>query len=83
MSTSDHGSSPVDVPRFVILQADLAGLVLEYLEGLDHLVRLGDLDGAQLLLVTKGRPVPGPNVGERLASLIAEMAQTIRQQLEE
>ncbi len=73
---------PTDTPRFVILSADFAQTLMEYLEGLDELLRLGDLDPAQLLLVTKGRPVPGARVSQRIASLVGEMAANIREQLE-
>lgn len=74
---------PVQVPRFVILGADLARGVVDLLEGLDELLRLGGLDASQVHLVTRGRQVPDPDPHERLAALVAEIASAFEEQLEE
>lgn len=83
MEPVSSGSTPVQVPRFVILGADFARGVIDLLEGLDELLRLGDLDASQVRLVTRGRQVPGPAVQERLADLVAEIASALEEQLEE
>lgn len=77
------GSMPVQVPRFVILGADFARGVSDLLEGLDELLRFGELDPSQVRLVTRGRQVPGPAVHERLAELVGEIAAALQDQLEE
>ena len=55
MPASDRNVQTVDLPRFVILSADFAGMVVEYLDGLDRLLALGGLSREQLRVLTSGR----------------------------
>ncbi|HEX2699904.1 MAG TPA: hypothetical protein VHM89_06830 [Acidimicrobiales bacterium] len=83
MESVSGGSMPLQVPRFVILGADFAKGVVDLLEGLDDLLRYGALDASQVRLVTRGRRVQGPEVHERLAELVAQIAAALEEQLEE
>ena len=83
MESVSGGSMPLQVPRFVILGADFAKGVVDLLEGLDDLLRYGALDASQVSLVTRGRRVQGPEVHERLAELVAQIAAALEEQLEE
>ena len=83
MPASDRHLRPVDVPRFVILSADFAGMVVEYLDGLDRLLAQGGLSCDQLGVLTHGRSAAtGGLATDRVGSMVAEMAAAIRDQLD-
>jgi hypothetical protein len=69
-------------PDRILVLADSDGEALLYLlDGLADLLRFGDVDHRQLLLLTQGRPVPGPDGVQRLAAVVSDAATMIRAQL--
>jgi hypothetical protein len=69
-------------PDRILVLADSDGEALLYLlDGLADLLRFGDVDDRQLLLLTKGRPVPGADGVQRLAAVVSDAATMIRDQL--
>ena len=81
MPASDRDVRAVDVPRFILLSADFAELVVEYLDGLNQLLARGRLSRAQLRVLSHGRAAGGIAT-DRVGELVAEMAAAIRQQLD-
>jgi hypothetical protein len=69
-------------PDRILVLADSDGEALLYLlDGLADLLQFGDVDDAQLLLLTQGRPVPGTDRVHRLAEVVTDAAAMIRSQL--
>ena len=76
------GPTASGIPRFILLEVDLARGIIECLEGMEELLRLGDLSSGQLLLMTNGKRLPGDDVSDRLAQVVGEITSAIREQLE-
>jgi len=71
-----------EAPDRILVLGDSDGEALLYLlDGLADLLRFGDVDNAQLLLLTQGRPVPGRDGPQRLAEVVNDAATMIRVQL--
>lgn len=84
MSTgSGHEPLPSGLPRFVVVEVDLAKGIIQLLEGMGELLRLGDLNSGQLLLLTNGKRLPGDEVSDRLAGIVGEITRAIRDQVDE
>jgi hypothetical protein len=70
------------VPDRILVLDECDGEAMLYLlDGLAELLRYGDVAPAQLLLLTQGRPVPGPDGADRLADVVDEAAAMLRTQL--
>jgi hypothetical protein len=67
--------------RILVLDESDGEAMLYLLDGLAELLRYGDVDRSQLLLLTQGRPVPGRDGAHRLAEVVDDAAAMIRTQL--
>jgi hypothetical protein len=67
--------------RILVLDESDGEAMLYLLDGLADLLRYGDVESGQLLLLTQGRPVPGPDAADRLAQVVDDAAAMIRTQL--
>jgi hypothetical protein len=67
--------------RILVLDESDGEAMLYLLDGLAELLRYGDVDRSQLLLLTQGRPVPGHDGAHRLAEVVDDAAAMIRTQL--
>jgi hypothetical protein len=70
------------VPDRILVLDECDGEAMLYLlDGLADLLRYGDVDSGQLLLLTQGRRVPGPDGAARLADVVDDAAGMLRAQL--